>query len=70
MAMVAPRIVIGDEVRVLDIESAKLADFPTGKKAKWEGRFPLTRWELIAAVSMFLVFSIGLFCIFFENAWS
>lgn len=65
-AMVAPRIVIGDEVRFVDLESAdaKLADSPTGKKAKWEGRFPLTRSELMAAVSVFLVFSIGLFCIF------
>ncbi|KAJ8445173.1 hypothetical protein Cgig2_029545 [Carnegiea gigantea] len=64
--MVAPRIVIGDEVRFVDLESAdaKLADSPTGKKAKWEGRFPLARSELMAAVSVFLVFSIGLFCIF------
>lgn len=40
-------------------------DSPTNKKpARIDGRFPLTRWELAAASSVFILFSMGLFSIY------
>ncbi|CAA6664314.1 unnamed protein product [Spirodela intermedia] len=40
-------------------------DSPTAKKpARIDGRFPLTRWELAAASSVFILFSMGLFSIY------
>lgn len=38
-------------------------DSPTSKKPRSDVRSPLSRWELAAAVSVFVVFSVGLFCI-------
>ncbi|KAJ6804402.1 putative membrane protein-like [Iris pallida] len=38
-------------------------DSPTSKRTRAH-RSPLSRWELAAAVSVFLLFSVGLFCIF------
>eukprot|EP00262_Sarcandra_glabra_P012674 TRINITY_DN3318_c0_g2_i1.p1 TRINITY_DN3318_c0_g2~~TRINITY_DN3318_c0_g2_i1.p1 ORF type:complete len:280 (+),score=37.50 TRINITY_DN3318_c0_g2_i1:214-1053(+) len=64
--MAAPRNLINDGGRQRDEENAK-EDSPTSKKpsgAKLEGRFPLTQWELAAAMSVFLLFSVGLFCIY------
>ena len=68
--MAAPRNLTGDGggVRLFrDEENAKVEeeddDSPTGKKPKSD-RFPLTRWELAAAIGVFLVFSTGLFCIY------
>ncbi|CAK7323561.1 unnamed protein product [Dovyalis caffra] len=46
-----------------DEEKAKEDDSPSAKRAKFE-RFPLTRWELAAALGVFFVFSAGLFCIY------
>ncbi|KAL3565567.1 hypothetical protein D5086_033613 [Populus alba] len=46
-----------------DEEKAKEDDSPSAKRAKFE-RFPLTRWELAAALGVFFVFSSGLFCIY------
>jgi hypothetical protein len=46
-----------------DEEKAKEDDSPSAKRSKFE-RFPLTRWELAAALGVFLVFSTGLFCIY------
>nr|XP_048332156.1 uncharacterized membrane protein At4g09580-like isoform X2 [Ziziphus jujuba var. spinosa] len=46
-----------------DEENAKEDDSPTGKKPKFE-KFPLTKWEVAAALSVFLIFSTGLFCIY------
>lgn len=41
-------------------------DSPTSKKGKVGegGTFPLSRWELFAGLGVFLVLSIGLFCIY------
>ncbi|XP_077240098.1 putative membrane protein At4g09580 [Tasmannia lanceolata] len=66
MKMVAPRNLINESLRQRDEENAK-GDSPTIKKpfgAKLDGRFPLTQWELVAAMSIFLLFSVGLFCIY------
>ncbi|KAF8404220.1 hypothetical protein HHK36_009102 [Tetracentron sinense] len=64
--MAATRILINDNGRQWDEENAK-EDSPTSKKqigAKWEGRFPLSKWELAAAVSVFSLFVIGLLCVY------
>uniref|UniRef100_A0A7N0TCT8 VTT domain-containing protein n=1 Tax=Kalanchoe fedtschenkoi TaxID=63787 RepID=A0A7N0TCT8_KALFE len=64
--MAAPRIVVIESGRTLkDEESLTLEDSPTCKKPRLlEARFPLTRWEFAAALGVFLVFSTGLFCIY------
>ena len=46
-----------------DEEKAEEDDSPFAKRSKFE-RFPLTRWELAAALGVFFVFSTGLFCIY------
>ncbi|XP_077248797.1 putative membrane protein At4g09580 [Tasmannia lanceolata] len=64
--MAAPRSLINESLRVRDEEKG-LEDSPTSKKpigAKVEGRFPLSKWELAGAMSVFLLFSTGLFCIY------
>ncbi|KAL9382484.1 hypothetical protein Peur_025519 [Populus x canadensis] len=71
--MASTRNIVGGETttgnergRVLtmrDEEKAKEVDSPSAKRAKFE-RFPLTRWELAAALGVFFVFSTGLFCIY------
>ncbi|XP_042507179.1 uncharacterized membrane protein At4g09580-like isoform X1 [Macadamia integrifolia] len=64
--MAAPRSIVIDTGRQRDEENAK-EDSPTSKKpisAKLDGRFPLSQWELVVAVSVFLLFSIGLFCVY------
>ncbi|KAG6737882.1 hypothetical protein POTOM_059413 [Populus tomentosa] len=71
--MASTRNIVGGETttgnergRVLamrDEEKAKEDDSPSAKRAKFE-RFPLTRWELAAALGVFFVFSSGLFCIY------
>ncbi|KAJ7973934.1 SNARE associated Golgi protein family [Quillaja saponaria] len=64
LVMAGPRNLISDAGRLLrDEEKAKEEDSPTGKRPKFE-RFPLNRWEFAAALGVFLVFSIGLFCIY------
>ncbi|KAJ6845376.1 putative membrane protein-like [Iris pallida] len=51
-------------VAVRDEESGGGADdSPASKRTKAIHRFPLSRWELAAAVSVFLLFSVGIFCI-------
>ncbi|KAM5562024.1 putative membrane protein [Rosa sericea] len=61
--MAAPRNLVG----LRDEENAKAAeeedDWSTGKKPKSE-RLPLTRWEIAAALSVFFIFSSGLFCVY------
>ncbi|XP_021748122.1 uncharacterized membrane protein At4g09580-like [Chenopodium quinoa] len=68
--MVASRILIGggggDEGKLRDEESAKMEDSPSSKKTRLDGRFPLTRWELAVAMTVFSVFVIGLFFIFMK----
>jgi hypothetical protein len=53
----------GKVLTMRDEEKAKEDDSPSAKRSKFE-RFPLTRWELAAALGVFLVFSTGLFCIY------
>ncbi|KAL6965190.1 hypothetical protein U1Q18_036245 [Sarracenia purpurea var. burkii] len=63
--MVAPRNLAMEGGALKDEENGE--DSPTSKKpisAKLEGKFPLTRWELTAALGVFLIFSAGLFCIY------
>ncbi|KAE9618353.1 putative SNARE associated golgi family protein [Lupinus albus] len=43
--------------------AAEEEDSPSAKKAKWE-KFPLNTWEFGVAIGVFMVFSIGLFCIY------
>ncbi|KAF5725609.1 hypothetical protein HS088_TW23G00334 [Tripterygium wilfordii] len=66
--MAAPRSLIGDQLGRLeamkDEENAAEDDSPTAKRLKSE-RFPLTRWELVVFVCVFLVFSAGLLCVYF-----
>lgn len=47
----------------VDRDEEKNAESPSGKKLKAE-RFPLSRWELAAALGVFLVFSTGLLSIY------
>jgi len=64
--MAAPRIAISDEGRSKDEENAKIDDLPTSKKPRFETRLPLTRWELVVSLSVFFIFSIGLFCVYLK----
>ncbi|KAL6213801.1 hypothetical protein ACLB2K_013241 [Fragaria x ananassa] len=62
--MAAPRNLV-----VRDEENAKVVveeeeDWSTGKKPKSSERLPLTRWEVAAALSVFFIFSTGLFCVY------
>ena len=53
---------MGESGRALrDEENAD--DSPSAKRPKLD-RFPLTHWEIAAALSVFLVFSTGLFCVY------
>ncbi|CAN1240564.1 Uncharacterized membrane protein At4g09580 [Linum grandiflorum] len=52
-----------NRIGMRDEEKAKDDDSPSSKKSKLE-RFPCSRWEFAAAISVFLVFSTGLFCIY------
>ncbi|KAI4352864.1 hypothetical protein L6164_007075 [Bauhinia variegata] len=62
--MAAPRNLMGDTGRLLrDEENADEDDSPYGKKPKFE-RFPLNKWEFVAAFGVFFVFSTGLLCIY------
>lgn len=52
---------------VRDVESGPLAEeCPTTKKpvGARDAKFPLTRWEAAAAGSVFVIFAVGLFCIY------
>ncbi|XP_043712395.1 uncharacterized membrane protein At4g09580-like [Telopea speciosissima] len=64
--MAAPRSIVVDIGRQRDEENAE-EDSPTSKKpiaAKYDGRFPLSQWELVVAVSVILLSSIGLVCVY------
>ncbi|XP_042514322.1 uncharacterized membrane protein At4g09580-like [Macadamia integrifolia] len=64
--MAAPRSIVVDIGRQRDEENAK-EDSPTSKKpiaAKFEGRFPLSQWELAIAIGVILLFSTGLFFVY------
>ena len=64
----APRNLGNDGGRLRDEENAKEEDdSPTTKKsvgAKFDGRFPLTRWKFAVALGVFVFFSTDLFCIY------
>lgn len=65
--MAAPRIAVSDEVKLRDEESAKMDDSPTSKRPRIESsRFPLSRWELVASLSLFFICSFGLFSIYLK----
>ncbi|CAL1409986.1 unnamed protein product [Linum trigynum] len=53
----------GNRMGMRDEEKAKEDDSPSSKKSKFE-RFPFSRWEFATAISVFFVFSTGLFCIY------
>ncbi|GLJ54261.1 hypothetical protein SUGI_1164090 [Cryptomeria japonica] len=64
--MPASRILTFDNSRQRDEESARITS-PRDEKpheGKPEGKFPLTRWEFVAALSIFILFSIGLLSIY------
>ncbi|KAL3634723.1 hypothetical protein CASFOL_021777 [Castilleja foliolosa] len=62
--MAAPRsVVVETGSRMLDRDVEMNADSPSEKKLKAD-KFPLSRWEFAAALGVFLVFSIGLLCIY------
>lgn len=66
MTMPASRILTIDTARQRDEESGNIAS-PTSEKlhdGKPEGRFPLTRWEFVAALTIFTLFAIGLLSIY------
>lgn len=56
-----------DTGRLIKDEETAAEDSPTSKKpvgAKLDARYPLTGWEFTVALSVFLVFTTGLFCIY------
>ena len=64
--MQASRVLAFDNARQRDEESAEITS-PRDEKShegKPEGKFPLTRWEFVAALSIFTLFSIGLLSIY------
>lgn len=66
ISMAAPRSLLIDTSRFF-IDEDNGEDSPTTKKpigAKVEGKFAVNRWEFVAAFGVFIVFSIGLFCIY------
>ncbi|KAL5715713.1 hypothetical protein ACHQM5_017497 [Ranunculus cassubicifolius] len=65
--MAAPRNFVIDTGRLInDEENLKEGDddSPTSKKTSSGGKFPLSRWELIGAVTVFLVFTTGLLSVY------
>ncbi|XP_076911915.1 putative membrane protein At4g09580 [Bidens hawaiensis] len=65
--MAAPRNLVVDTGRLIKDEETAAEDSPTSKKpvgAKLDARYPLTGWEFTVALSVFLVFTTGLFCIY------
>ncbi|KAF5190514.1 Transmembrane protein 41b [Thalictrum thalictroides] len=55
----------GDNVKQTDEENLK-EDSPTSKKpsSKFDENFPLSKWELIAAIGVFLLFTTGLLSVY------
>ncbi|GAB2271939.1 hypothetical protein Dimus_006767 [Dionaea muscipula] len=62
--MVAPRVMVAEDGRGRDEDREKFEDSPASKKPRLEGRFPLSRWELVTALGVFLIFLVGLSCIY------
>lgn len=65
ISMAAPRSLYVETGggRLLDEDREKYADSPTDKKYRAE-KSPLSRWEFVAALGLFLVFSSGLLCVY------
>ncbi|CAN0928263.1 Uncharacterized membrane protein At4g09580, partial [Linum grandiflorum] len=59
LSMAAPRSITAAESEEDDDD-----DSPSSKRPKLERALDFSRWELAAAVSVFFVFSAGLFCIY------
>ncbi|KAL0015855.1 hypothetical protein SO802_002924 [Lithocarpus litseifolius] len=64
-SMAAPRSAVGESVRIvlIDEDEENGDDSPSAKRPKLD-RFPLTRWEIVASLSVFFIFSAGLFCVY------
>ncbi|GAB4844820.1 hypothetical protein Ancab_038208 [Ancistrocladus abbreviatus] len=62
--MVASRTSVADDVRLSEVESNRFEDSPTRKKPKLQGMFPFVRWEMAAALGVFIIFLIGLCSIY------
>ncbi|KAK7841205.1 uncharacterized membrane protein At4g09580 [Quercus suber] len=64
-SMAAPRSAMGESVRIVlrDEDEENGDDSPSAKRPKLD-RFPLTRWEIVASLSVFFIFSAGLFCVY------
>lgn len=61
--MAAPRNLVVETGRLMkDEETAD--DSPTSKKPIGSKSYPLTGWEFTVALSVFVVFGTGLFCIY------
>ncbi|XP_073059639.1 uncharacterized membrane protein At4g09580-like [Primulina eburnea] len=56
-------LVVDTGVRILDVDEGKNPESPTGKNFKAD-KFPLSRWESAVALGVFLLFSIGLMCLY------
>lgn len=56
---------MGESVRIVlrDEDEENGDDSPSAKRPKLD-RFPLTRWEIVASLSVFFIFSAGLFCVY------
>lgn len=65
MASVRITVIGRDEEPAAVAENASGEESPTGKKSKTDARFPLSRTEMAAAISIFILFSIGLVCVLF-----
>ncbi|CAN1175670.1 Uncharacterized membrane protein At4g09580 [Linum perenne] len=61
--MAAPRITAAAKEEEEDEDDSPFSKRPSSSSTKLE-RSPLSRWEFAAAVSVFFVFSAGLFCIY------
>ena len=64
-SMAAPRSAMGESVRIVlrDEDEENGDDSPSAKRPKLD-RLPLTRWEIVASLSVFFIFSAGLFCVY------
>lgn len=64
VSMAAPRGIVIETIGRRDEEKNVVADdSPSAKRFKGD-RFPLSRWEFVGALGVFLVFSAGLCCIY------
>lgn len=65
LSMAAPRSLVAEAGggRLLDMDEEKNGESPNGKKYKAD-KFPVSRWEIMAALGVFLLFASGLLCVY------